>query len=269
MRAKLIVVSIAVCASAFAVMSRARSAEPLTIIDLRNRTAEEVLPVLRPLAGPDVSISGVDYRLLVRGSPDAIAQIREAVAVLDRAQRQLRVSVRYLTEADRANSGVRINADNGAVSVGAGSSVRTAADAAVSSVQVLEGTSASISDGASTPIVTAAWSGTRPRGGSTGAVLGYRETTSGFTVTPRVNGDRVFLDIASQQQRIAGSANAGASAQSIVTTLSGKFGEWIELGGVSESGSAASNDVAPTGGSLRVGTQSDRRTIEVKVDPID
>ena len=58
--------------------------------------------------------------------------------------------------------------------------------------------------------------------------------SSGFLVTPRVNGTQVVLDIEQQDERVA---NGSVQTQRLTTQVSGPLGEWIRLGGVSESSS--------------------------------
>ena len=92
-----------------------------------------------------------------------------------------------------------------------------------------------------------------------GAAVEYHDVTSGFSVTPRINGDRVVLQIDQQSQKLAGGA---VQSQSLGTEVSGALGEWIELGGVTESGN--SHERSLTNG--RYATNSDARTLWVKVE---
>jgi type II secretory pathway component GspD/PulD (secretin) len=250
------------------------SAADLTVIDLHNRTADEVLPALRPLVGSDVVLSGIDYKLLVRGAAEDVARIREALTVLDRTPRQLIVSVRYTGHPQGRSTdlglGGTITNSGSQIEVRAGTATRTAEDSSVSSVRVLEGNGAHISSGQSVPTVTAVLWG--PRSGRRNVVGGvatdYRELNSGFDVLPRVNGDRVMLDIATQQERATDQGQVSTTVQRATTTVAGRLGEWIEIGGVTSSISEQSTSVGLSGGARRVTTQSDQRTIAVKVEQV-
>jgi type II secretory pathway component HofQ len=68
-------------------------AQDLEIIELQHRRAEDVIPIVQPLLDPGGVLSGVDDKLLVRTTPANLAQIREAVAAIDRPQRQLLITV--------------------------------------------------------------------------------------------------------------------------------------------------------------------------------
>jgi len=242
----------------------ASHADELTVIELRFRTADELLPVLRPLAG-NTALSGMDYKLLVRGSAADIVRLREAVSVLDRAPRQLRVSVRYMSAPQSTSRDVRV-----AGTISGGASTRTASDSAISSVQVIEGTSAHIASGQTVPMITAVLtSSSRATRTVDGVAVGYRDIASGFTVTPRMNGERVLLDIATQQQRAADLNSGGATTQSAATTIAGRVGEWIELGGVTSSASEQNSSVSLRGGARLVSTQSDARTLAIKVELVE
>jgi len=79
-------------------------------------------------------------------------------------------------------------------------------------VQVLEGGRAFISAGRSTPVYD---------GGS------FRETSSGFEAIPRLAGDGVLVEIAQRHDALA-------RQQALSTTVRGRLGEWLEIGGAVE-----------------------------------
>jgi hypothetical protein len=265
---------VCVVASLFICFSSPALAAELTIIDLRHRSADEVIPTLRPMIGSDVALSGIDYKLLVRGSAMEVAKIRELLAVLDRAPRQLLISVRYSGgRQDRANDlGVDATADpRGArITARGNSSIATASDASVSTVRVLEGNAAHIATGQSVPIVTAAFvPPVNARGSGIGIATEYRDVASGFDVTPRVNGDRVVLEISAQRQRLTDTNSGAADVQRVTTTVGGRLGDWLDLGGVVSSIDDQRSTVGIAGGGQRIATRSDRHAIAVKVEQVD
>src|SRR6187431_168502 len=75
-------------------------AQSLEVIDLKYRTAAEVIPVLQPLLEQGGALTGQDYKLFVRTSSGNLSQLRSAVAQLDKQQRQMLVSVRRSTAQD-------------------------------------------------------------------------------------------------------------------------------------------------------------------------
>jgi len=250
-------------------------AADLTIIDLHHRTAEEVLSALRPLVDSEVALSGIDYKLLVRGSASEVARIREALTVLDRAPRQWMISVRYSAgpESRTSDIGVASGTTNRSsqITLGGGVTTSTIRDNSVSTVRVLEGNGAHIATGQSVPVVTAVIlpSPSNTRSVIAGVATDYRELTSGFNVVPRVNGDRVILDISTQQQRATDLGSGSATVQRTTTTVAGRLNEWIDLGGVTSSLSEQRTDIGIGGGTRRLTTQSDERTVAVKVEQVD
>jgi type II secretory pathway component GspD/PulD (secretin) len=237
-------------------------AQSLEVIDLKYRTAAEVIPVLQPLVEQGGALTGQDYKLFVRTSPANLRQLRAALAQIDRQPNQLLVSVRRSTqqqvERERAQVSGTVSNRGSEVSVRATDSTQRDRADGVASVQVLEGNSALISSGSDVPIVTsvAAGGGRRPFAAAT---TSYRNVSSGFLVTPRVNGTQVVLDIEQQDDRVV---NGTIQTQRLTTQVSGRLGEWIQLGGVSEGSSGQQRGIL----SRQYSTTSDERSIWVKVE---
>ncbi len=239
-------------------------AQSLEIIDLHHRRAEDVIPVLQPLLEPGGALSGQDYQLFVRASKANLSQLREVLAAIDRAPRQLLISVRNNTRAEmeheRAAAGGRIGPDGGSVSIQATQSERNRQGEGIASVRVLEGGTASIANGQSVPVVTSFAVGTGSESFAAGS-LGYRELSSGYLVTPRLSGEQVTLQIEQQSQQPVGQQGS-ATTQTLATQVSGRLGTWIALGGINESSSATTTGVL----SRRYQTQSSERMLWVKVE---
>src|SRR5215510_134534 len=69
-------------------------ADDVEIIQLNYRTAEHVIPILRPLVEPGGAISGMQNTLVIRASRANVQQLRRVAATLDRMPRRLLISVR-------------------------------------------------------------------------------------------------------------------------------------------------------------------------------
>ena len=245
-------------------------AQALEILELRHRLADDVIPVIQPLVEPGGMLTGSDNKLFLRASPANITEIRRVVAAIDHAPRQLLITVGQGTVrgSDTANvrGGVTIGNDQARVGVnrppGAPSGGEVQASAVsrqvgirnVSSVQTLEGSETLIAVGNSVPITTRSvspgWAGPVVQESTV-----YRDVDTGFYATPRINGDRVVLEISPRQQRYrAGNpANGGGVIETsgATTTVSGRLGEWIEVGAVRESSGSS------TGGLLVWGRHTD------------
>ena len=213
------------------------AAQALEIIELRNRPADQLLPVVQGLVEPGGSISGTGFKLIVRASPANVAQIRQVVASLDRAPRQLVISVMQESggASSAAGAGARVILQPGASGVRASAynGTGTAQDNVSQQVRTQEGSAAYLQTGSSmfAPQRTV----TRGAGGVVIQDTAVeRRFNTGFHVTPRISGDVVFLDIGVQRDTPANIGVGGSSVNRVASTISGKLGEWIELGVVSQ-----------------------------------
>lgn len=216
-------VRMAVAFSLLALGSGVAAENALEIITLRHRTAEQVLPALRPLMEPGATLTGSRNQLIVRTSPANLADLRLALEALDRPLRRLQISVRF-DESREAALG-RIEASGSVGSRGSGFDLkaqesRTASGERVDQrVQVLEGSRAVIYSAQSRPV--------RQRIHTPGGVIPQEVTVihdqaTGFTVVPQFAGKGVRLEIAGQ-----------GGAQHAATSVEVGLGEWIHLGSTS------------------------------------
>jgi type II secretory pathway component GspD/PulD (secretin) len=258
------------------------------VFALQHRTADEVIPLLEPFVGAGGAISGVSSQLIVRATPENLAQIKEILARIDTALRRLLITVRQNVtreqlERELAASGNVTIGNHGRVILrdsgsreGAAADYRRGQDRVTGrtsstsalqqagdtqQVQVLEGTQAFIQAGTSVPYPER--SVLRDHRGVTvtrGPI--YRDVTSGFYVLPRLSGDQVILEISPQRATLG--AQGRIDIQGASTRVSGRLGEWIELGGIVQDTSGKQTGIAST--SSRTGTE--RRGIFVKVDEV-
>jgi hypothetical protein len=244
--------------------------ESLEMIQLQHRTAAELLPILQPLWPGDAALGGTGDVLLVRADAATVAQLRAAVASLDRAPRQLVITVGQATGTQGGAASVRGSGTVGSGDVqvginepprpGSGATVTvrnsTASDAVrdVASVRALEGYETYIALGQSRPYTstTVTEGGGYPPHVTHGT--GYRDVQSGFFAIPRLNGDRVSLEISPRQQRVTADDRQAAvtgrdlvTSGGITTTVSGRLGEWIEIGGVQTARDANQDGVVSRG----------------------
>lgn len=285
----------------------------LEVIDLRYRNAQEVLPLLQSFIAKDGSINALDNRLVVRTSPQNLAELKQILAGIDRRPRQLRVTVTQ--DADRGANARRgevtgtIGGGNASVTLpgrpgdtGTGATVGTgrlkgkvlnsgSADVQRNghTVTVMEGNSAFISVGQTRPVTTSRLiagapvpsTGTMtpqdPDGSADGSygldpdednpyagnpvgnppvVIGrggrrsvlaestrYRQAATGFMVKPRVSGDLVTVEIRGGRDQFTDTLPGATDTQRFDTVISGRLGEWIELGGTTRSSRIDANGI--------------------------
>ena len=103
---------------------------------------------------------------------------------------------------------------------------------------MLEGRRAYISSGQSRPVMQRQRIQT-PAGVIAQDTFVVQEAITGFEVVPRVSGDRVFLEIAPQRQSF--DTQGGVQGQAMTTSVSGRLGEWFELGAIAAGDSRSSS----------------------------
>jgi type II secretory pathway component GspD/PulD (secretin) len=190
----------------------------LEIIALKHSTAEQVLPTLMPLLEPGGTLTGQRGQLFLRASPANVADIRRALEAVDRPLRRLQISVRFGDAREASREAIeasgRIGNRASEIDVRAQNSRRSLEERVDQRVQVVEGGRAFVSMGQSRPVA-------------------MQDAATGFEVVPRLSGDRVFLDIAQQREKLTGSG--AVQGQRMSSSASARLGEWFELGGITSS----------------------------------
>jgi type II secretory pathway component GspD/PulD (secretin) len=251
---------------------------PLTILELKHRLPAELIAQLTPLAGPDGVVTGANDVLLVRVSPARLADIRRALAELDRPIRNLLVEVRSANAGTAHERGIAVGVDerigdprgnHGRVVLGPGGGTGIAVrerslrqdDRVLQRVRVLDGGSAQIQVGSLTPVpVRERWRS--PTGDWQRQTVTGVETGTGFWVTPRVVGDRVVVDIDQQSTAWRRGTVTGGGVQ---TQVSGPLGAWLPLGGSEGAQGGTSRNVTGAGSASAEATFS----LQLRVTVVD
>lgn len=238
----------------------------MEIIPLRHRTAEQVLPALRPLVEPGGVLTGQANQLIVRTSARNLEEIKTALAVIDTPLRRLQISVRFDTAGDSSRSGIDtrgvIGTDRSRIDVRVEDTRARHEERVDQRIQVLEGGRAFIATGESRPLRQRQIVHT-PGGAVITDSTVMQDLTTGFEVVPRVSGGNVFLDIAPQRET-RGASPGSVQAQRVATTVSARLGEWFEIGGVGETSMQGERGILAS--SERRGSES--RRIWVRVDEV-
>ena len=249
-----------ICGSALAQME---------VIQLRNRTAEEVIPILRPLVEPGGAITGMQYQLILRASPANVADIRRVLETLDTRLRRLVISVRQDAGAAQSERGGSVSGSFGS---GGGTIIGRAIDSSSQNqsnvsqtLQVMEGGIAAINVGQSVPVpgrvVTRTVNGVLVQD-----TTSYRDVGTGFQVRPRLSGtpgdERVTLEI--DPHRDTPGPNGTVNIQRASSVVTGRLGEWMELGGTNISETRSGSGILSGSAAQR----SNNRSIWVKVEEL-
>ncbi|BAN35786.1 NolW domain-containing protein [Sulfuricella denitrificans skB26] len=262
---------------------------PLKIIPLKHHSAEELIPVIRPMLGDGENIGGMNYQLFVRASDKGMRDIELLLAELDRARKNLKITLQQdVTRSGGATSqgvsgegrvgDMRVIASSrgesgsrGGLVIGGAEedslryritrSTGSSRDNNSQFINVLEGAPAFIRVGQSLPYVQRflVFAGNRVAYGQDTQFL---NVTTGFDVLPRLNGDRVELEIAPRLSFVGNGGIQDVRFQELRTTVSAKLGEWVELGGMTSGRDEVSRAILET-----ASTQSgERRTVRLKVE---
>ncbi len=266
----------------------------MEVLPLRYRTAQEVIPIIQPMLAREGSVSGLQGQLIIRTTPANLEEVKRILASIDTAPRQLLITVRQDADVDRSRSSAEVSGsvggEHGRVTVppvsrdtrGGNVIIREGdnrlranvvenrsmeSDRNTQTVRVMEGREAYIGTGQSVPVRERQVRRVVINGQVVDQVVDstqYRDANTGFYVLPRLAGDRVTLDISPQRESLSRQVRGGVDVQSVVTTVSGRLGEWMEIGGV---GQDASGQQSVLLGRSTSAVRDNRRVL-VKVDEV-
>lgn len=270
--------ALAAVAVALLVLSPASAQElSLETILVKNRPAEDLVPILQPLVAPGGSVTAFGSRLIVKAAPQALRDIKQLLAQLDVVPRSLWITVRQSREAEGSERSI-----GGSVTVerragkrgetrttttrtevtgafGQGSISEKGQD--VQQLRAVEGRPSFIRIGRAVPVpqavVVPGPAGPEVARGST-----YEEAESGFYVTAWLAGDHVSLEISTRGDRIDDAGRV--DFQQLRATVSGRLGEWISLGGIDRSETSSERSILSRAGSRL----ADLRNVSLKVEEV-
>lgn len=239
----------------------------LEVIPLANRPAFEIVPLLTPLLGNTAQLVDNGSSLLVKTSPERLAEIKAIVGQLDVRQSNLVITVIQSRQstADELNAAARaqlnVPIDDSLRSGGRiiGHLYQTQdkdADKNIQTVRTMEGIPAHIKAG---NIYPSQYSSNY--GYATATDL--TEATTGFEVIPRLAGQQVVLSVSPWSDKMNGQGQL--AVQNAQSTLRVNLGKWVEIGGIGQSSNSSSNSAFVN--TRQVGDS--RMRILVKVDRVD
>ncbi len=263
----------------------------LEVIPLTNRTADQLIDVIKPLLVPGGSVSGMNNKLIIKSTRINITEIKQLLNTLDKPLRRLLITVNQgqnintidlsqsvsgrVTSGDVSISNRSMTSHNQGVVISStdsdGNRISYQAEHRETrtdnnhsfSVQTLEGQPALIQSGLSVPVQNQNTVFTR-NGVIVRDSVEYVNATSGFYVLPRINGNQVTLMVAPNLTSVIGQVSPSFVVQNVQTTVSGLIGEWIDIGGLDTSTRANNRGIL----SGSENQQADSRTILIKVEEI-
>lgn len=239
----------------------------LEVIDLNYRTADEIITILGPLVPPPGSVRAMSNKLIIKTTPDNLEEIKRVLARLDTAPRSLLITVtqgiadhvrneqyEVFTEIESDNVTLRggqpVHNGPGFRASGQDGGAQAAArvyrnrsltnDSSHQSLRTIEGQPAFIGVGQSVPFGQRSIILSGDLAQVQDTIL-YRDITTGFYVQPRLSGDRVLLDMWPHRKNLSRIGGGRIDIQGAHTTVSGRLGEWIHIGGANERASLNEN----------------------------
>ena len=232
----------------------------IEIIPMKNRMVEEVIPIIKPLVVKGGTVTGMNNQLIVKTTPSNIQLIKSILIQIDNAPRKLLISVtrnnnnkfsneeggfsiKYdskninITSPDTGEKGIIIqnkNDDGDVIRYRKSHEETEARENNIFYINTLEGNPAFINTGQLIPIRNQTTVVT------SGAVvvqdnIEHHNISSGFYITPKLRGDNVVLTVSPRFAQLNQNEKNVINVQNIDTTVHGKLGEWISLGGIDQS----------------------------------
>jgi len=260
----------------------------LEVIQLKHRTTDEIIPLIHPFLDKQGALSGMRGRLIIRTTPDNLQEIKQLLNEIDSARRRLiltvmqdvdRVTARNLLKLSGKVSKGKIRIEvpgrtghrgliigdkygDDDLKIQVLNHQKLENERNTQHIQVLDGGYASIYIGKSLPIPLRNIIHT-PQGARVIESVQFHDVTTGFTVVPRVNGRHVTLEVSPQQNTPNRQLPGGINTQHIVTSVSGRLGEWIDLGGSERNKSRQASTPSSPHSDMIINEQ---RTVLIKVE---
>jgi len=223
---------------------QAVAASEFKIIPLQHRFAEEILPAIKPLVGVNGTATTMQNNLIIRTSPENMAEIEKVINTLDTTRQNLKITVSRnkssLTEQNSAEISARKRIGNVAIETGKMHNiVRNGAALDIKNhqsksqisnsqfIQVLDGEQAFISVGQSIPY-TQEWVSLTHRYIGIQYTTEFIDINTGFAVRPKSIGKQVEVEITPRFSQL----NRGGviDFDMLTTIVRTNRGEWINLG---------------------------------------
>ena len=264
---------------AAALLTASASYAAVEIISLNFRNPTEVLPLVKSMLSSEGKISADERTnsLIIVDSAEAIARVKQSLAVIDAPVRQAMVRVRFQDSASReersVSGGGQVSGDNGSVSTGRrrgprdGVDVR-AQDRSVSRggsseyfINALSGSWAYIRVGQDIPY-TARWSDLCRR---YGPPVVFQRIETGFDVKPVIRENMADVEIVPRISEMGSDGRPGGVRFAEASTqVQVPLGQWVTIGGSDQSGNEVLRAILEAGSSRQSSALSIQLFVEAR-----
>ena len=205
----------------------------INFVTLKHRNAETLIPLLRPVLDEGVRISGKGPTLIVNSKPWQLEELRPLIEQLDTPLQSLMINVIQGDSDNHATLQGDVSGTTARPSVRVYGTKKKERAAVSQQLRVIEGQWATISAGESIPVAEKITRHSR-HGTTTQQSIKYKDVQSGFEVRPQISGETVTLEIRPFRAKHAKGGAGVIEQQQITTTVSGRLGEWITVGGIEQ-----------------------------------
>ena len=249
------------------------------IISLTYRNPTEVLPLVKSMLSPDGKISADERTnsLIIVDSAEAIARVRQSLAVIDAPVRQAMVRVRFQESGQQeqrsVSGGGRVSGDNWSVSTGRRQSTRDGVDVRVQDrsvsrggsseyfINALSGSWAYIRVGQDIPY-TARWSDLCRR---YGRPVVFQRIETGFDVKPVIRENMADVEIVPRISEMgSGGRPGGVQFAEASTHVQVPLGQWVTIGGSDQSANEVLRAILEAGSSRQSSALSIQLFVEAR-----
>lgn len=260
----------------------------MEVLPMKHSRPEEMVSGINGILDGQGNVVVIQNKLVVRTTPQKLAEIKNLLKQIDIPLQNLRITVKQAMRQNIERQDGSVSADvavgdSGRISAGSSRGARGGGNVTARSgnsslgghfhhnnlaerdlvsqqILTLEGRAAIIHVTQSIP-TRQRRTGKNDQGSYEEEFLVFRKATIGFSVVPRLvgKGDEVILEISPEHSRFKGGRVVTQGAH---TTVSGKLGEWIEIGGIALTESLENSGILA--GSKT--TSRENRTIFLKVE---
>jgi type II secretory pathway component GspD/PulD (secretin) len=249
------------------------------VISLNYRSASEVLPLVRSMLSPEGRISADERTnsLIIVDSEEAIARVKQSLAVIDAPVRQATVRVRFQESGRReersVTGGGQVSGDNWSVSTGRSPGTHDGVDVRAQErsvsrsgsseyfINALSGSWAYIRVGQDIPY-TARWSDLCRRYGRT---VAFQRIETGFDVKPVIRENMADVEIVPRiSETGTGGRTGGVRFAEASTQIQVPLGQWVTIAGSDQSENEVLRAILEAGSSRQSSALSIQLFVEAR-----
>lgn len=219
-----------------------QAANEFKIITLQHTFANDLLPTITPMVGPDGTATGTNNQLILRASPERMLEIEAVIETLDVAKVNRRITVNTTNHLQRQQERVEASGKVKVGKVTVGNNRRAKPNTGNIDLEnrtsrtqrntsqflnVLDGQRAFIRVGQLVPF-TQEWITITRRYIHIDRITDWHEVTTGFAVRPRTIGNQVELEITPRIAKL--NSHGFIDFETLSTVVRVSLGEWVDLG---------------------------------------